>query len=128
MRAEATSRWIEPLSDGAAPSDPGRRTAEVVTHDGDIDVLCPCNLGPKGAPVQLAFQAYDHADPPFSIRIKAPSGKVVVERVVRDEALTGRTRGISVDFRPDLAGDYSVEVKQVYGELRGKATLRVRFS
>ncbi|EYF02609.1 hypothetical protein [Chondromyces apiculatus] len=127
MRAEATSRRIESPADTSGASDLGRRTADITSSDGDIDILCPCNLGPRSNPVRLSFRSYDHADPPFSIRIKSPSGKVILERVVRDEALTG-SGGIFIDFRPDLSGDYAVEVKQVYGDLRGQATLRIRFS
>lgn len=126
MRAEARVEWLEEGADTATPTT-ARRIAEVVANDGDIDVLCPKNLTPSSDPVHLAFQACDPLDPPFSVRIKAPSGKVIVERVLRDD-VCGRSRGgQALGFRPEVAGDYRIEIKQVYGALRGQAILRVRF-
>ena len=125
--AQARIGWLDELADVAAPSAAGRRIVEVAMSDGDIDVICPKNLTPVGDPVHLAFRCCDPVDPPFSVRVRAPSGKVIVERVLRDE-LCGRSRGgPALDFWPEVAGDYRIEIKQVYGALRGQATLRVRF-
>lgn len=75
--------------------------------------------------MKLVFRSDDEADPPFNIRIKSPSGKVIVERVLRDLP-TGRPQSAPpVEFTASAPGAYTVEIWQLYGKQRGKATLHV---
>jgi hypothetical protein len=71
------------------------------------------------------FRADDEAAPPFNIRIRSPSGKVILERVIR-ELPTGRPQSAPpVQFAASAAGDYKVEIWQLYGKQRGDAVLHV---
>jgi len=96
-----------------------------VETSGDIETVCksaPVHVGDK---VSLVFRAHDEATPPFTVRVKAPSGKVILERVLR-ELPTGKPQSAApVEFTASTAGDYAIAIWQLYGKQRGDATLRV---
>jgi hypothetical protein len=75
--------------------------------------------------VSLIFRADDEASPPFSVRIKSPAGKVIVERVLRDLP-TGKPQSAPpVTFTASGDGEYKIEIKQLYGKQKGDAVLHV---
>ena len=78
-----------------------------------------------GETVSLVFRSDDDAAPPFTVRIKSPSGKVIVERVLR-ELPTGKPQSAPpIQFTTSGAGDYKIEIVQLYGKQRGDAVLHV---
>lgn len=73
----------------------------------------------------LVFRTDDEATPPFTVRIRSPAGKVIVERVLR-ELPTGKPQSAPpVTFSAATAGDYKIEIWQLYGKQRGDAVLHV---
>src|SRR5262249_7299011 len=73
--------------------------------------------------IKLNFHAED-ADPPFTLKIKSPSGSVIVDRVIR-ELPTGLPQSAPpVTFTPSSAGEYKIEIKQLSGKQQGTAVLR----
>jgi hypothetical protein len=71
------------------------------------------------------FRSDDDAAPPFTVKIKSPSGKVIVERVLR-ELPTGKPQSAPpISFTASGSGDYKIEVTQLYGKQRGDAVLHV---
>ncbi|NUO50809.1 MAG: hypothetical protein HOV80_18305 [Polyangiaceae bacterium] len=78
-----------------------------------------------GDSIKLVFRALDDSEPPYTVKIISPEGKVVVERVLR-ELPTGKPQSAPpLSFTAPAEGDYTVEIWQLYGKSRGQATLRV---
>ena len=100
-------------------------TLPVVDNLGDIETICQTDPIRLGESVSIVFRADDEATPPFNLRIRAPSGKIIIERVLRDLP-TGKPQSAPpVTFMAAAAGAYKIEIKQLYGKQRGEATLHV---
>ncbi len=99
--------------------------ARTIESVGDIETICKTDPAKAGEEIKLIFRAEDDADPPFNLKIKSPSGKVIVERVIRDLP-TGKPQSPApVAFTASAAGEYKVEIKQLYGKQKGDAILRI---
>lgn len=104
----------------------GGRTSVVVESSGDIEVLCRQRSAALGGTIQLFFQAYEDPKAPFCVKVRAPSGKIILERVLRDLP-TGKPQSAApLELVATAGGDYRVEIKELYGSGRGEAVLRVR--
>ena len=100
--------------------------ARTVENSGDIETLSQTDPVTAGDLVKLVFRSDDDAAPPFNLRIKSPSGKVILERVLR-ELPTGKPQSApAVTFTPSAPGDYKIEIWQLYGKQRGDAVLHVK--
>jgi hypothetical protein len=100
--------------------------ARICESSGDIETICKTDPARAGDPVKLVFISDDEASPPFNLRIRSPSGKVILERVLR-ELPTGKPQSAPpVEFTPSVAGVYKVEIWQLYGKQRGEATVRIQ--
>lgn len=98
--------------------------ARTIDSSGDIETVCKVDPLRAGDTASLVFIS-DEADPPFNLRIKSPSGKTIVERVLR-ELPTGQPQSAPpVTFTVSSAGEYKIEIKQLYGKQKGDAVLRV---
>ncbi|AKT37063.1 hypothetical protein [Chondromyces crocatus] len=99
-----------------------------VDNSGDIETFCQNSPVSVGDPIRLVFRAYEEATAPFNVRIRSPGGKVIFERVLR-ELPTGQPQSApAVEFSASAAGEYRLEIKQLYGKQRGEAVLHVRLS
>ncbi len=99
--------------------------ARTIESVGDIETICKADPARAGEEIKLIFRAEEDAEPPFTVKIKSPSGKVIVERVIRDLP-TGKPQSAPpVTFTPSSGGEYRVEIKQIRGKLKGDALLRV---
>lgn len=97
-----------------------------VDNTGDIETICQTAPSTVGDPIRLVFRAYDEATPPFNIKIKGPSGKVILERVLR-ELPTGQPQSAPpVELSASGPGEYRIEIKQLYGKQKGDAVLHVK--
>lgn len=116
MTAEDESRVL------TIEQPPVARTLESV---GDIETISQTDPVNVGDLVKLVFRAEDDAEPPFTVKIKSPSGKVILERVLR-ELPTGKPQSApALQLTVSAPGDYKVEIKQLNGKQRGDAILRV---
>ncbi|MFT3773669.1 MAG: hypothetical protein QM820_50485 [Minicystis sp.] len=99
--------------------------ARTIESVGDIETICKTDPAKAGEEIKLVFRAEDDAEPPFNLKVKSPSGKVIVERVIRDLP-TGKPQSAPpVTFTASAAGEYKVEIKQLYGKQKGDAILRI---
>jgi hypothetical protein len=99
--------------------------ARTIDSSGDIETVCKTDPVKAGEEVRLVFRAEEDAEPPFTLKIKSPSGKVIVERVIRDLP-TGKPQSAPpVTFTASASGEYVVEIKQIHGKQRGDAVLHV---
>ena len=94
-----------------------------IDSSGNIETICNSSTYKVGEQISLVFRTLDEAEPPFTVRIKAPDGKIILERVLRDLP-TGRPQSAPpVSFVMDLPGEYRVEIWQLYGKNRGLARI-----
>lgn len=100
--------------------------ARTVASTGDIETICKADPVRSGDTVQLVFRSDDDASPPFTVKVRSPQGKVIVERVLR-ELPTGMPQSAPpISFTVSAPGDYKVEIVQLYGKQRGDAVLHVQ--
>jgi hypothetical protein len=93
---------------------------------GEIEIKCVADRISVSDPVPLVFDAHHDATPPFVIKVKSPTGALILSRTTR-ELPTGEPQSAPpVEFIPSVAGDYRIEIEQVHGRRRGEATLHVR--
>ena len=97
--------------------------ATLETH-GDIEVRCDTGSLAPNRMAKLVFRAYDDASPPFQILIVAPSGNIILKRVIR-VLPTGEPQSPPPVSFSVVAGDYQITVSELKGSAEGHATLSV---
>jgi hypothetical protein len=98
--------------------------AATIESTGDIESICQDDLT-AGQTAKLVFRTLDDASPPFTVKVRAPDGKTILERVIR-ELPTGRPQSPPpVMFSVAQAGRYQIEIKELYGGAVGEATLTI---
>ncbi|MBL8743826.1 MAG: hypothetical protein JNK04_22110 [Myxococcales bacterium] len=99
--------------------------ANPIESTGNIETICLTSTPKVGDTVKLIFRALEDSDPPYTVRVSSPGGKVVLERVLR-ELPDGKPQSAPpINFNALLAGEYKVDIWQLYGQARGAATLQV---
>ena len=98
--------------------------ARTVDSVGDIETVCKTDPARAGEEIMLVFNA-DDIEPPFNLKVKSPTGKVIVERVIRDLPTGGPQSAPPVVFTASAPGEYKVEIKQLYGKQKGDAIVRI---
>lgn len=100
--------------------------ALVIESTGSIESICTASSIKVGDSVKLTFRALEDSDPPYTVKVTSPGGKVVLERVLR-ELPDGRPQSAPpVIFNALVDGDYRVDIWQLYGKTRGQAVLHVQ--
>ncbi len=97
-----------------------------IEFSGGIESICqdPGALT-TGGTASIVFKLWDDVTPPVTVKVKAPDGKTVVERVLR-ELPTGQAQSSPpVTFLVAVAGVYQIHVKELYGKVEGNARLTV---
>lgn len=99
--------------------------ASTIESTGDIETICQTDDLSPGKTARLVFRAWDDASPPFTIKVKGPGGKAVLERVIRDLP-TGRPQSAPpVTFSVASSGEYRISISELYGNAEGEAILRI---
>ena len=99
--------------------------ARTIESVGDIETICKTEPAKAGEEIRLVFRTADDPDPPFNLKVKSPSGKVILERVIRDLPTGQPQSAPPVSFTASSPGEYRVEIKQLYGKQKGDALLRI---
>ncbi len=97
-----------------------------IESKGDIESICQsADSLQTGDTARLVFRSWDEASPPFTVKVKGPDGKPVLDRVIR-ELPTGQPQSAPpVTFAVRAAGIYKITIKELYGKKEGLATLTV---
>jgi hypothetical protein len=96
-----------------------------IQSSGDIEIICQTDDLSAGKTARLVFRAWDDTKPPFTVKVLDPSGKSILERVLR-ELPTGKPQSAPpVTFSVSIVGVYEISIKELYGKLEGEATLTV---
>ena len=100
--------------------------AVAIETTGDIECLCTSNRVCVGGTAEIVFRTWDDVSPPFTIKISAPTKKVVYDRVLRDQLPTGRPQSNPpVRFTVADAGVYKLRVAELYGKAEGTAKITI---
>jgi hypothetical protein len=94
---------------------------------GDIEIICQSinELAPNKI-ARLVFRTFGDGAPPWQIRVKSPSGKLILERVIR-ELPTGEPQSPPPVTFSVQKGTYEITVAQLKGKgtAEGHATIKV---
>lgn len=97
----------------------------VIESSGNIETIADRGQYKVGDTVKLVFRALDDSEPPYTVRVTSPGGKIVLERVLR-ELPTGKPQSAPpISFNAGGPGEYKIDIWQLYGKTRGQATLNV---
>jgi len=98
--------------------------ATIESH-GEIEIICEtlAELAPNKT-ARLVFRAWEDATPPFQIKIRSPSGAMILERVIR-ELPTGDPQSPPPITFSVQEGDYEIEIGQLTGPAEGHAVITV---
>lgn len=79
-----------------------------------------------GERLSLCFHADEDTRPPYSLKLRAPTGALIIDRILR-ELPTGLPQSAPpIEFIASVPGVYSIEVRELSGGSWGTATLTVR--
>lgn len=96
-----------------------------IQSSGDIEIICQTDDLAAGKTARLVFRAWDDTKPPFTVKVLDPSGKSILERVLR-ELPTGKPQSAPpVTFSVSIVGEYAISIKELYGKLEGQAMLTI---
>ncbi len=92
---------------------------------GDIESIIQTDDLSAGKTARLVFRTWDPASPPFTVKVRDPTGKTILDRVIR-ELPTGEPQSAPpVMFTLTVPGKYDIEIRELYGKMEGAATLNV---
>lgn len=116
--------WLAPSPLGwHHPSN--SEVAASLTSFGDIESICQTDDLAAGKTARLVFRTWDDASPPFTVKVKDPDGKTILDRVIR-ELPTGKPQSAPpLTFSVMQVGAYQITIRELYGKKEGEATLAV---
>jgi hypothetical protein len=99
--------------------------AATLKSTGDIESIVDTDDLTAGKTARLVFRTWDDASPPFTIKVRDPGGRTVLDRVIR-ELPTGQPQSSPpITFSVATVGEYQIEIRELYGKKEGTATLVV---
>ena len=78
-----------------------------------------------GDRVLMCFGADDDATPPFALKIRSPSGALILDRMIRALPTGLPQSEPAVEFVVSTRGDYVIEIRDARGKNSGRAVLHV---
>jgi hypothetical protein len=81
-----------------------------------------------GERLALCFHSDEDMRPPYSLKLRAPNGALIIDRILR-ELPTGLPQSAPpIEFIASAPGAYAIEVRELSGTSWGTATLTVASS
>ena len=99
--------------------------AATIESSGDIESICQEEGLTVGHTARIVFRSWDDVSPPFTVKVRDPAGRTILDRVIRDLP-TGRPQSAPpMTFSVRATGRYHIFVKELYGKSEGEAYLTV---
>ena len=98
--------------------------AASIESTGAIDIRCNTHGLVANKKAQLTFHAWDDASPPFQLIVQAPSGQVILDRLLRSLPTGDPQAPPPITFSV-LSGEYKITITEQKGKAQGKAFLRI---
>lgn len=102
--------------------------AHVTESSGEIEIISVVSRTKKFEPgdrIQLIFKPIDEPTPPYKLRILSPTGKQIVDTIIRDLPTGEPQSAPPFEFSPAVTGLYVVEIRAMKGSAFGKADLKI---
>jgi hypothetical protein len=96
-----------------------------IASSGDIEIVCQTDGLAVGQTARLVFRSWDAVNPPFTVRVRSPEGKTILDRVIRDLPTGKPQSSPPVTFTLPVVGDYAISIRELYGKTEGQATLKI---
>lgn len=97
-----------------------------IQNSGDIEsIIQDSGVGP-GDQAKVVFRTWDDTSPPFTVKVKGPTGKTVFDRVIRELPTGEPMSAPPITFLVATKGAYSIQIKELYGKQEGEAVLTVQ--
>ncbi len=109
-----------------------------IDSSGPIEAICSRSDAPSsrrsvhsyselevGDRVLLCFVATEDPNPPYALKIRAPNGAVVMDRILRDLPTGQPQSEPPIELILLARGTYAIDIKEIKGTSWGKATLTV---
>lgn len=108
-----------------------------IQSSGDIEIFCyPAGSSGRGSVpffekiavgdrLALLFVPEGTAIPPYSLKVRSPTGATVIDNVVRDAPTGAPQSPPPIEFIVSAKGVYQVEVRAIRGNQRGEARITV---
>ncbi len=103
----------------------GPNVATTIESTGDIESIILTDGLVSGTTAQLVFRTFDDVSPPLTVRVKDPTGKTILDRVIRDLPTGQPQSSPPLTFSIAQSGAYKISIRELYGKLEGQATLTV---
>src|SRR5262245_55008455 len=99
--------------------------ATITESSGEIEItsLSEASIGDR---VKLVFMPIDAPNPPYHLKIMSPSGRAIVDNVLRDLPTGAAQSAPPFEFLPTASGVYDIEIRETKGRAAGRAKLQIR--
>lgn len=102
--------------------------AHFIDSSGEIEIISLQSRSHAfaiGDRVQLIFKPIDQPNPPYKLKVTAPSGKTIVDTIVRSLPTGEPQSAPPFEFSPSVAGTYLVELHETKGRAFGSGKLKI---
>ncbi len=102
--------------------------SHVIESSGEIEIISLVSRTKRFEPgdrIQLIFKPIDAQTPPYKLRIVSPTGKGIVDTIIRDLPTGEPQSAAPFEFSPAVAGVYVVEIRSMKTSAYGKADLKI---
>ncbi len=102
--------------------------AQFIDSSGEIEIVNPAPRSHAfaiGDRIQLIFRPIDEPNPPYKLKITAPSNKVIVDTIIRSLPTDKAQSAPPFEFSPSVAGIYVIDIRETTGRAYGTAKLKI---
>lgn len=102
--------------------------AHLTESSGEIEII---SLSPRlqsfsiGDKVQLVFKPIDAVNPPYTLKVWSPSGKAIVDTIVRSLPTGEPQSAPPFEFLPSASGIYRIRISEMRGRAYGEGKLKI---
>lgn len=102
--------------------------AQFIESSGEIEIVSLFSRAQRftiGDRVQLIFKPIDEPNPPYQLRVVSPTGKQIVDTILRALPTGEPQSAPPFEFAPSVSGTYKVEIREMKGRAFGKGDLKI---
>lgn len=102
--------------------------AHFIDSSGEIEIVSLQSRSQAfaiGDRVQLIFKPIDAPNPPYKLKVTSPSGKTIVDTIVRSLPTGEPQSAPPFEFSPSASGIYVVDLRETNGRAFGTGKLKI---
>jgi len=102
--------------------------AHLIESSGEIEII-PQSPGSRafsiGDRVKLVFTPINEPNPPYQLKVTAPSGSTIVDTIIRALPTGEPQSGPPFEFSPSVSGIYKIDIREMRGRAFGVGKLKI---